>query len=409
MRTLLLCDKGTISDGRYGPLPTTRAADLGELLTILATRLEHDGVVILADSWADLMATDPGGWTTTADPDQPWARWTNGDASLWTLEHDVADPGGRDAPLVDQAPAMTAMLLARWHSVTGSTWYGPPAIAAHALLRDLYADKPEHAAPNWFVSERTPVDEWDGAEVAYDPTQWQGPAAGGAHRHGYDLNKAYLSALLVAEFALKRPLRRGPDFGFDRKRGGMWRVTVEPWRVKELPDPAGYGNVLPDGSRWLSTQRLALVQDVADGKFRGCYHGGFVVHESWTNESARVTRKFAEVLRDAIREHPQEGHPIRYAAQQSYKHGYGAFLRPGGRIVRPDWYYGTVGLAGANLWRKLHKVWTVDGRTCLDISTDAMRFASDIEDWAAAAPSSFTCDPTGLVLGAVKPEKLGEK
>lgn len=410
MRTLLLCDKGTVADGRYGPLPTTRAADLGELLTILATRMDPDGVVILADSWADLMGTDAGGWQTTADPEEPWARWTCEGASLWTLEHDNCAPGTKYTPLVAEDPAMTAMLLAHWNKITGATWYGGPPVASHALLRELYADKPKPQVPDWYVGDRTPVDQWDGAEVAYDPSQWQGPAELGAHRHGYDLNKAYLSALLVAEFALKRPLRLGPHQTFDRARGGMWRVTVEPWTLSDvLPDPAGYGNVLPDGSRWLSTPRLALLQDIADGKLKHCYHGGFVVHESWTHDAARVTRKFAEVLRDAIRDHPQTDHPIRYAAQQSYKTGYGAFLRPGGRIVRPDWYYGTVGLAGANLWRKLHKAWTVDGRTAVEISTDSMRYDSDAEDWEAAAPPSFTLDRTGLVLGAVKPDaRAGE-
>lgn len=429
MNNLLLADDYSVVDDRISPPATHQPEDLGHLLDKVAERLLPGGVLMLSGRWGKFVApiaehqggeqgtpntVRAGDWSARVVRDDTWIMWAHPDKhKIWTCEIDALEPGGKDTPLIAEQPHITALNFADWTRTTGVPWVGTPGMTGNGLLVDGWRDlSPKADVPRWHSS----AGRWDYGHIEqpYIARQWSREIPGGdGSLHGYDLNKAYLSAYVVAELPADS-LERKTNQEFDRKRGGIWRVALEPWRYEQyLPDPAGYGPVLDDGTRWLTTPTLTLLEELE----RRGDHGGFTVIESHTAPSRRITRKWAELLNDvagAARD------PLNRAAKQVYKQTYGMWARPT-RVYRPDWHYTMIAQARTNLWRKIdtgarydwnghtHKTFagavqdgTPEGP--VRIETDALFYpAGDLAWDVLGSALGFRLDPTGQKLGHFKP------
>lgn len=438
MKNLLLADDYSVVDDRICPPPTVQPADLGDLLATVAERLESGGVLMLAGAWdryvepyaaaggtqQEPATAHTGDWSARVVADDTYILWSckQGETvhRIWTMALNHIPAGGKDSPLVDDNPMVTALHMAQWTELTGQPWTGTPGMTGNTLLVDGWRTaNPKAPAPRWngcgvwYPMESRPAWPFGAIEQAYTPAQWERDTD--QPTHGYDLNKAYLSAYQVAELPagqLEHHQVTGDADVFDPKMGGIWRVELSPWTHGHLlPDPAGYAPQLEDGTRWLTTPTLALLQQLTE---RGDY-AGFSVREYWTAPTRRITRKWAELLNDvagAARE------PIAGAAKQVYKQAYGMWAR-GGRVHRPDWHYTIIALSRANLWRKMDAAYR-SGRTGtyragayrqvtsgirpVRVETDCVFYEStEGGDWSAYAPPGFKLDPSGRALGHFKP------
>lgn len=418
MKNLLLATDCSVMDDKIGPPPTHIPTNLGALLDLVAERLESGGVLALSgETWSSILhcavpdeqwwsgrpedewATEvtAGSWTARVQPEDIWIRWTRDDRSIWTVDLDVIEPGGRSAPLIHSNPIVTAMQLHRWTETTGHNWIGTPGMTGSALLVDGWGEHRASYTPRW--QTRLPWPYGD-IEVPYTPMQWYREYDGPIH--GYDANKAYLSSLVNVELpADDLQHRRRPTF--DPKEGGVWRVDLAPWhRSAELPDPAGYGHVQDDGTRWLTTPTMTLIHQLAE---RGD-HMGYTTLESWTAPARRITRHWAQRLSEII---ALSDSPLPAAAGRVYKETYGMWRRQSGRVRRPDWHYATVAMARANLWRKMDKFSREQHRYPVRIETDALFYpTAPGTPWADAAPGGMRLDPSGKQLGAFKPVPMKE-
>lgn len=412
MRNLLLADDYSVTDRLICPPPTVHPPTLGELLDVVSERLHAEGVLSLSGAWAEYLevtrglevppdgaavAVTSGSWSAhCVDPaGDPWIRWTRegGKYALWTADLDGMEPEARNNPLIAEQPMMTAVRLDTWCRAAGTVWHGTPGMVGNSMLRDGWA--PRGHEPRWHLSTpQAHCDRFAGAEAPYGPRQWAREHDGPVH--GYDLNRAYLSALSVVELA-GDDLHYSVDLPYVSTRAGMWRVELEPWHDTSLPDPAGYGRVLEDGTRWLSSPTMALIARLTEDGI----HGGYRVVESWTAPARRITRAWAGQLRDLVN---QEADPyLSLAARRVYQQTWGMWARRG-RIWRPDWHHAVIGMSRANLWRKIHAAASVgpeDWRRPLYIETDAVYYAADGRPWEDA-PHGFKLDPTGQQLGAFK-------
>ena len=434
MKNLLLAADCSVVDSVICPPPTVRPADLGDLLSVVAERLEPGGVLMLHDGWATDYLTpyaeqggdqEPatlhaGDWSARVRRDDVWIRWTADKHSIWTCELSAVEPGGKSAPLVASNPIVTASQFTEWERATGVPWVGTPGMSGNALLVDGWREmNPKASEPLWrrngiwYPLESNPVWPFGHIEQAYTPAQWYRDYSG--PMHGYDLNMAYLSAYQVVELpvdALDHHTVTGPGADpFDPRIGGVWRVMLSPWLHGDvLPDPAGYAPALEDGSRWLTTQTLTLLQQLTD---RGDY-GGFTVLEWWGAPARRVTRKWASLIHDLI---TAGRPPLSTAAKLAYKQAYGMWVNPG-RVNRPEWHYALIAQARTNLWRKMDTAYrgaasTLSGRgnhqeppanyaAPVRVETDCIFYAG-ITDWERDAPYGLKLDESGAKLGHFKP------
>lgn len=403
MKNLLLADDMSIIDDLMCPPPTVRPGDLGSLLDLIAERMEWGGVLALAGQWETLLdwladskgSVTSGSWSAKVEPEDVWIRWkSEADHVIWTAVPEAMPVSGRSTPLIADTAQATAWNFHQWTQLTGVPWVGTPGMTGNQLLVDTHPKpKPGTRAPRWHTKT-----EWTHGDIEtpYSHAQWaREPVA--PHVHSYDANMAYLSALLVLELPADDLVHHHAP-AFDPKEGGIWRVQLERWHLEdELPDPAGYAPALPDGSRWVTTQTLALVHWLTETGD----HMGYKVLESWTAPARRITRQLAEQLRDIITADTTTP-TLQTAARRVYKETYGMWRRRG-RVHRPDWHYATIAMARANLWRKMWRAYSGAMMAPLYIETDDVFYDTDQPDWALAAPTGFTLDATGRKLGSFKP------
>src|SRR5881392_1686120 len=261
MHNLLLADDHSMTDGIQRPPATAQPPDTAALLDAVAPRMYAEGVILLSGSWTRLVApysalpgeewteVTAGEWTTRLIPGDVWIRWVRGTGkerrAVWTAEYDRMEPSVRNAPLLGPDALSTARNLNAWTRATGWPWAGRPGMAGNSYLVNTWSTG---EAPRW--NGRLPASTWGPCEVPYKPGQWSRPCPAGHVPRGYDLNRAYLSALMNLEVAAECLEFRAGRHDFDAKRGGLWCVESCPWPASEpLPDPAGYGDVMPDGTR----------------------------------------------------------------------------------------------------------------------------------------------------------------
>lgn len=453
LRALWLGEGYTITDdGRGHPAPDGWAAGgIGELLTRVAGRFDDQGVILLDRRAGELLGLPvaPGeiprdhegrliglpdhpavpeaaraGWSVKKISD--WSTFTGKDrptvrvAITTQLDLGTDRDGNRPRmPLWGPSPADTTACLAWWHDLTGSAYHGHPGMAGTTVLSRLEPTIDGHP-PTWKPKITGPD---DAEEKDYVPKWWRAPRPGPGYIHGYDLNRAYIAAAMVAEVSPFK-LQHTGRIAFDKRRAGWWLAELAPWNESRLPDPAGYTELdnptLPTRERkrvrWITTPTLTLLEDLTA---QGVY-GGVRLLDSWTGPARDgVLRAWAERMRDAYAFRSPSGELLdldeldgprmRYAVKMAGRATLGLFFSPTNWIYRPDWWFAVVALTRCNLWRKLAKVARTDGRYPLTVDVDNIHYHSEDANARRAFPAALVdqrgrplFDQAGLKLGCFK-------
>ncbi len=406
-RTCLLTDDASLIDGETlrGRLPLDRVVTSdgevspGLLLDLVIPQFQREGSLLLHGQWADLFLQEQAADLIRA------TGWRFSKIDTWTTFERPQDKRALHVgliprmtsdrmPLLAPWPDETAVRLDHWHKVTGCPWRGTPGVAGTSLMRSLAEaqlkeDQEEErksprkrkrvlTIPRWSLQLSEDLQRaWKSPEADLGKKQWSRQEKA-PFQHTYDARMMYLAAAGVSLLA-RDALTHTGRLPFDAALSGFWLVEFQRWGLaKVLPDPAGYGAA---GPRWVTTATLQLVADQVE---RG-HHGGFTVLDSWTAKGYRELRRWSSTLRDA-HEDPMLHDVIH---DYVYREAWGMLGRPGTRVYRPDWHAAVLATARCNLWRKMWTTYETSGQAPLHIATDAVTYASDIEDPAAACPPAF--------------------
>jgi len=378
-----------------------------------ASVIRPDGVLLLSAEAATLYGyadTNPSALDAPARaavPSLEAARadgWKVSRLDAWTTFHGPGKPAlhvgvldwceREDLPgLLDwHGPLDQAALIHAWYLEYGVPWAGNPAVVGITLARHL-AHGPHDkrhgtfARPRWQLPPDGTRDAWHNAE-SFRGTSWR-PDTSAPHpyQHTFDANRQWLAAAGVTPLAWDALEHTGPR-PFDPKAAGMWLVEFERWPHDQvLPDPAG---PRAKGGRacWVPTSRLGLVDQLAQRSDQW-QHPGYRVLDSYTAPGYTVLKPWADGIRRVLDDQDLSG-----AVKAVYAKFFTSISRPDAhgrnrRIYRPDWAAGVVGMAQANLWRKLFKVGTTCGRWPVRISADAVAYGSDAADWHDDVPEGL--------------------
>lgn len=270
--------------------------------------------------------------------------------------------------LLGGAPLMTAARMNDWANATGVQWYSSGRFTGGDLFWHVHkerraslteANKRRRAENKFtlpsFTADIRPLlkEGMANAEGPYtkgdflnpDLPEWEEPGEFGFLT--VDARKAYLSAACSVKVAAGF-LTPGPAI-FDKALSGFWRVRVAEWpETSNLPNPAGYGNLLDDGTRWVASPTLELLEEIGHE---------FTIYESWVAPGTTLLKAWGERLRDVLYG-PNGSHletSVKRAAVQTI--GDWAHIPDDPearvRICRPDWNAAVVALFRSNLWRKM--------------------------------------------------------
>lgn len=434
-----------MGDGcRRAVTPRWWEGGLGALLSTLAPHYGFDGGVLILDRSATLALGLPvegvpfGGIDHPALDDATRAGWSHkGRLSDWThfrapdrpslhlcIEPLLstkfnADGVAADAPFWRSEFHDTVRSLALWHLVSGVPWRGSPGMAGMAILKKYaQADNPQRNTygPTW-----KPTGLWipDGLdEQPYRIGDFRNPPppdSGTWWMHGYDQNRSYIAAAMLVEPAA-HTLRHTGRIAFSRRLGGAWECELAPWNDPRMPDPAGYreGENRTGGRvRWLTTERVALLEELTT---EGVY-GGVRIIDSYTAPAKKgVLRPWAERMRDMYVYKDPRGRDlssgltvadqirIQIMTKEVGRRTLSMLTSPGNWCTRPDWWYSTVALQAANLWRRMWAIGKAEDRWPVAIDVDNVYYASRDRDPEASIPVALVdlLDPAGEKLGGYK-------
>jgi hypothetical protein len=288
--------------------------------------------------------------------------------------------------------------LATWHRLAGRPWFGSAGDTGNELLRSVATMRHDGRTivPQFWTYENKgpgPV----AAEMAYQPGDWHRELSGCGKAYGYDRVRAYLAAMTTTPVAGFHLAHEDRVTTFNPKRSGWWRVKVAPWHLYHLmPDPAGYGPRLDDGSRWLTTPTLRLIADLE----RDGVHGGFEILESWTAPSQEnILGPYAAKLRtmyDHAREirDDTERDLIHASIKGAYRMQNGMWSSTQSDIKRPDWSAAVVAMSRATVWRAAWRAGWRDttgpvGNWPLWVDTDAVFYPGPDDPTKVAEPYRF--------------------
>lgn len=388
-------------DGQLRPAPDAWwQRGIPGLLDRLAPRFATpDGVVVIA-AGAEKLAPpvppgDAGSWIA-GEQARGWQTFTRSGRTLFVVWLALED---KDRfPLWGPSLMDTAASLRQWSEATGIAYRRTPGITGIDLLRQL---APPVDPPTWHPKLAGPR-EVDAQELAYNGEQWR-REPGLRFVHTYDAARAYLAAALNVEVC-PWPLRNTGRVEFDKRKAGWWLIELAPWNLGDCaPDPAGYGRT---PVRWVTTPTAALLDQLT----REGVYGGFRVLDSWTGPGRRVLAPWASKLRDAYTyaialPDPGDRERLRTAIKAAGNAGLGLLANERMSTYRPDWHHAVIGLARANLFRKLWTEGRANGRWPLRIETDCLHYESDEADSVEAAPTTLRIDVLGTQLGTFRPER----
>lgn len=377
-RAIAVTVDGTFIDARK-PAPAPSAESLAEglpaFLGVIFGLLGGPGVLLLDKLTADALGLVGVGKDVPAlaamrtagfQVKEIW-RWfhvkhAGTEISVGLLEHIDAEYFPMLAPRMTD----TTAALATWHRLSGSPWFGSAGDSGNVLLKQVGNMRHEGRTipPQWWTSaaKQPPGNP---IEMPYLPSRWRREISGCSTAYGYDRVRAYLAAMTTTEVAGFHLAHETRVTTFNKRRAGWWRVDVAPWHLHHLmPDPAGYGPALDDGSRWLTTPRLTLLDDLE----REGVHGGFQIHEAWTAPAqANVLRPYAAKLRTMY----DHGHEIRdetertlihEAVKDVYRQQYALWQSSTSSVQRRDWSAAVTAMSAVTVWRACWKAgWQSEG------------------------------------------------
>ncbi len=322
---------------------------------------------------------------------------------------------GPHGPLVDPAdPAGTSARVARYVALTGGPYVVNPGVSFPHALRE----RDWRATPYWKPETlprrcRGPIADGE------RETSWGVASPPGLYVHGYDAVAAYLNAAQAVDVSPGDLERRRGKGSWDPKRAGWWLIEPPVWQHPQMPSPV---HDLPRDSAgrcWVTTPTLALLGELAEAG--EC--ASPVLHDSWTGESKRVLRPWAERIRDAMAslagpapcevaaaapgarvgvppEYPNDA-AVWQALKDTYRQGIGMLAYGPSQVYRPDWQQAVVAQARVGLWKKLWTIGKAEGRWPVAIhKVDLIEFASADQDPITAAPRGLKL---GEALGCHRP------
>lgn len=316
--------------------------------------------------------------------------------------------------LLQGAPLMTAARLNDWALATGVQWYGNGSFTGGDLFWHVHKEKrasieeankrrrPENKFPMpWFAEDIRPMlqEGMAGCESPYTKGQFindalpEWPEQGDFEFLTVDARKAYLTAACSVKVATGKLLPGPTDF--DKGLSGFWRVRIEPWTSKNLPDPAGYAAPLADGTRWVTSPTLELLDELGRE---------FTIYESWVNKGTTFLKGWGERLRDVL--YGPSGATLEKSVKRAAVQTIGDWARvpedPEAkvRLCRPDWNAAVIALFRSNLYRKMAGAGNYEVYPAW-IETDKVLYAPADEQMVrnAVTYSGRTCFPEGETFG----------
>jgi hypothetical protein len=306
----------------------------------------------------------------------------------------------QECPLLDDETghnpdhAELAARLAAYIETTGTAWAVSNAITGQNLI-----ERTRTRASKRLIDPATPPPPATAANLAETDLYWQRPPtpieAGQKYVHAFDKNGMRLSAM-GAVYVGVGAAEHSPGAAFDPKVPGYWLINPGTWERDMLPnwaDPTSRGRT---GSIWQTTPTLdqALRAGWWDGTVLDAWLWPAIDGVRATRPGARYFEQAYELLRDAReRLHPARGtDPTLTAVERGLKVSYtapigkyGAKSTEGNRLYRPDWQHHIMGMARANLLRRLDTIAKDTGRYPLAVAIDCVLYASDNPDPAAVA------------------------
>lgn len=270
--------------------------------------------------------------------------------------------------LFPHSALMTAQRMCEWAEQMGVQWYANGAFTGGDLFWHVHREKrasidkqnirrrrEHYFAKPWFAEDIRPVlqEGMAGCESPYTKGDFLNPELPEWEEGGQwefltlDARKAYLSAAASVRVAAGK-LTPGPTV-FSKSLSGFWRVRTAPWPESScLPNPAGYAAPLADGTRWVTSPTLELLEEIGHE---------FTVYESLVGDGSTLLKAWAEKLRNALQS--AMGDKLESAVKMAAVQTIGDWGRVPDdpeakvRICRPDWNAAVIALFRSNLWRKM--------------------------------------------------------
>lgn len=245
-----------------------------------------------------------------------------------------------------------------------------------------------------------------------------------------DANGAYLSACSSADFAHCTLEHTGPMAADAPILPGYYLTEVLPWQLGAPGSPLGTQDLRIGSLVWVTHCTLCLLRDLTFGANWGAQEGhwpALVIHDSWTADRMRFTKRdgtgWTDVIRDKRAALIAEG--ADQATRDGLKNGYSQAVQmwltppdPKGTprerqkkkniAYRPDWYHTVHSQHAAKMWRIAYLA-SLYGRAPLavggggGIAKDGMRFVEDdLTAFLTNPKANLRLDETGVKLGTFK-------
>lgn len=432
----------TYVDGIGTPTPPDWSSKgLGAFLDRVAARSDTQAVVLLDGRSARMVGLpatpDEIPDTSAAAEDARAAGWKVNRLDSWTTFYGKNRPTLRVGIMSMMDPAEfglaspkladTTALLAEWHKRTGAAYNGGPGASGCSILSDVYPRAGKGIKPAWKPMRKFgtgdrevaagPVDAEEDDYHVERPGDWRAPR-GPAWKwaHGYDFNRAYVSACMSVRLCPYELKRTGRRCEWSAERAGWWEVDLPSWPLRHVPDPAGYD---PTGKaravRWVTGPTMSLLHELQE---QGVY-GEIRILDSWTGPAKELLKPWAVRMRDAwdgcprprcaeIKDAGGRDEDLCQVCQVVKASGRATLGMIGSEtnwIYRPDWWHGVKAQFRVNLWRK---IWRIGGGPNgpgpwpLWIDVDNVWYGSDIADPRVACPGGIKIGPG---LGMAKPKR----
>lgn len=440
MRTLTVDPEYCLVDLGTKTPPLSGAAwtgGLGGLIQLAAPQMESTGgAIILTERTARLLGLPDNPLTGEEPPEAdgyraprgygPWMEYRSLIEGKRPTINVAVIPwlGSEHAPTPNRDPLNLHLSLHHWATVMGTPWFLAPGPAGTNLLRSLVHAK--DAKGKMIPATRTlhgPVgmadrsadaimQGWENAEPPDGYALWTNRQRarrdlGRQFLHTYDIRRQWIAAAnacVVAPFDLKHT---GSDVDYTPRRAGLFLIDPRTWpHDAKLPDPCGRpGRAYGEEPIWVTSATLGLLHQLSHTPLHdrsGMVHDGYDIHDSYTADGTELLRPWGARMTVALDDpHLSPVAKDVYARTLSHIQGRG---RP---MYRPDWALTAIGLARANLWRKL---WTIGDTTeswpCR-IVKDAVTFSTPMEDPAEFA-QRMRVDLRDARAGKFKWEKSSE-
>lgn len=361
--------------GDHQPLPN--GFDLTDLPRVLAGAratigIGGEGVVCIDGVTLDQLAGRAvPGWSYTEL--RPWTTYIRTeDGGAETIVHVGILPAARDhkpGPLVPAAHSSRdlAMLLDRYHHLTGSPWHTTSGVSGVGALRSRYTSPVRGAQPLWRFKLPAGYERVRGLGNMYWNTH-ELPAGATGYLMYVDVHAAYVGGMRNAAVAWGE-LRETGTIAFDWKKPGYWQINAHRIPDELLDDwhrpPVIPPRLIRNGAVWVTTPVARYLQR----------EGGVDIEvlDSLTSDNGQaVARSYAERLNSVrmgmLGEVPE---PVSVAVKQTYAQMVGMCAKQGGRIHRVDWVHHWQDQTRMNMLRRFDRAHELLGLWPVRVVSDA--------------------------------------